>query len=171
MKGESGTTSDESVLYTGTFSSVTSAARESLTSQLTKSTAELNTQITSLSAENSILTANNITLNKKIEELNTVVNALTSSNQELSNELAELTKELASSKQTELQQKAADVQALSDAVKSSVSQVTAIQGTNETVNPKEKIATIRTLAKSNQRYMLTGNPTFANLIKRIKQNK
>jgi hypothetical protein len=171
MKGESGTTSDESVLYTGTFSSVTSAARESLTSQLTKSTAELNTQITSLSAENSILTANNITLNKKIEELNTVVNALTSSNQELSNELAELTKELASSKQTELQQKAADAQALSDAVKSSVAQVTAIQGTNETVNPKEKIATIRTLAKSNQRYMLTGNPTFANLIKRIKQNK
>lgn len=171
MKGESGTTSDESVLYTGTFSSVTSAARESLTSQLTKSTAELNTQITSLSAENSILTANNITLNKKIEELNTVVNSLTSSNQELSNELAELTKELASSKQTELQQKAADAQALSDAVKSSVAQVTAIQGTNETVNPKEKIATIRTLAKSNQRYMLTGNPTFANLIKRIKQNK
>lgn len=171
MKGEGGTTSDESVLYTGTFSSVTSAARESLTSQLTKSTAELNTQITSLSAENSILTANNITLNKKIEELNTVVNALTSSNQELSNELAELTKELASSKQTELQQNAADAQALSDAVKSSVAQVTAIQGTNETVNPKEKLATIRTLAKSNQRYMLTGNPTFANLIKRIKQNK
>jgi len=171
MKGQSGTTSDESVLYTGTFSSVTTAAKESLTSQMNKVTAELNAKIAALQAENTALSASNITLNKKIEELNTVVTALTASNQELSNELADLTKELASSKQTEIQQNAANAQALSETVKAATAQVVTIQGTNDTVNPNEKIATIKTLAKANQRYMLVGNPTFANLIRKINANK
>lgn len=168
MKGESGTTSDESVLYNGTFSSVTTAARESLTSQLTTVRNELNSQITALTAENAALIASNVTLNKKIEELNTAVIALTASNQEMSNELAELTKELTSTQQTQIQQNAANAQALSEVVKSSVAQVSAIQSTNETVNPKEKLAVIKALANSNQRYIFGGNSTFANLIKRTR---
>ena len=171
MKGESGTTSDESVLYTGTFSSVTTAAKESLTSQLTTVRNELNTQIAVLTAENTGLITSNATLNKKIEELNTVVIALTASNQEMSNELAELTKELSSTQQTQIQQNATDAQALSEIVKSSVAQVSTIQGSSETVNPKEALAAIRTLAKSNQRYIFGGNPLFANLIKRTRQNR
>jgi hypothetical protein len=171
MKGESGTTSDESVLYTGTFSSVTTAAKESLTSQLTTVRNELNAQIAALTAENAGLTASNATLNKKIEELNTVVIALTASNQEMSNELAELTKELSSTQQTQIQQNAADAQALSEVVKSSVAQVSTVQGSSETVNPKEALAAIRTLAKSNQRYIFGGNPLFANLIKRTRQKR
>jgi cell division protein FtsB len=171
MKGESGTTSDESVLYNGTFSSVTTAARESLTSQLTTVTNELNAQIAALTAENAGLTASNATLNKKIEELNTAVVALTASNQEMSNELAELTKELSTAQQTQIQQNATDAQALSEIVKSSVAQVSTVQGSSETVNPKEALAAIRTLARSNQRYIFGGNPLLANLIKRTRQNR
>ena len=162
MLGTSGTTSDESVIYTGTFSSVATAAKESLTSQLNKVKEDLNAQIASLTADNLSLNSVIKTQSQKIDELTVAIQALSASNAELTNEIADLTKELSTSQQNDIKTRAEAAQALAEATKSQTAQTQTRTTQTTTGDPTKDTQVIKTLAKSNQTYMLGSNPALVN---------
>jgi hypothetical protein len=167
MIGESGTTSDESAIYTGTFSPISVAARQSLTSQIEAVRTSLNGQIATLTSENIALNATIKAQAQRIDELTVSINALSASNAELTNEIAELTKELSTAQQNEIKTRAEAAQALAEATKAQTTQTQTVATQTTTGNPTRDTQVIRTLAGANQRYIFGGNPALANWLSRI----
>lgn len=167
MLGESGTSSDESAIYTGTFSSIATAAKESLTSQLEAVRNTLNAQIATLTAENLALNGVIKTQTQRIDELTVSVNALSASNAELTNEIAELTKDLSTAQQNEIKTRAEAAQALAEATKAQTAQTQTVATQTTTGNPTKDNQVIRTLAGANQRYIFGGNPALVNWLTRM----
>jgi hypothetical protein len=167
MIGESGTTSDESAIYTGTFSSISAAAQRSLTSQLEAVKSSLNVQIATLSSSNSLSNATIKAQAQRIDELTVAVNALGLSNAELTNEIAELTKDLSTAQQNEIKTRAETAQAIAEATKAQTAQTQTVATQTTTGDPTKDTRVIRTLANANQRYMFGGNPALVNWLTRI----
>lgn len=164
MLGENNTTSDESVIYTGTFSSISDAAKQTLTSQLNKVKADLGSQITMLTAENAILNDTIKTQSQKIDSLNVTLTALANSNAELTNELGMLIKDLSTAQQNAIQERAMSAQVLADATKSQTAQIQITNTQTASGSPVADTQVIKTLAKSNQTYMLGSNPALINFL-------
>jgi hypothetical protein len=164
MIGENNTASDESVIYTGTFSSISDAAKQSLTSQLNKVKTDLTSQITTLTKENASLNDTIKSQSQKIDSLTVALTALTNSNAELTNELAELIKDLSTVKQNEIQTRATSAQALADATKTQTAQTQTANNSTASGSTVTDTQVIKTLAKSNQTYMLGSNPALINFL-------
>lgn len=129
MISPDGSNSDESVIYTGTFSSITEAAKESLTSQIEKERLEFSKELAALETENEELKSQVENLTQTIGELNFTIDTLNKSNSELSNEIDELTKESLSSKIINIQLNAKEAQAQSSKVKKNIQQNKILQKT------------------------------------------
>jgi myosin heavy subunit len=128
MVSPDGAESDESVIYTGTFSSLTDAAMQSLTSQLDDARLEYSRELAKLQSENANLKSQTEELNQTVGELNSTIDTLNKSNLELSNEVDELTKEATSKKIEEIQRRSREAQAASDAAKNNVQKNLVLQG-------------------------------------------
>ena len=133
-----GDVSDESVLYTGKFLSLTAAARESLTAQIqdlqlqySRDTAVLQTQLAATTKERDGLA-------QLVADQNTTIQALKNSNQEMSNVISEISKTTSSQSQTAavLQDKAKDAQALAQAAQNKAGQTAAVQAKQQGKNSK-----------------------------------
>jgi len=122
MKGIDGSESDETVIYTGTFSTLTEAAKRSLSSEIDNLRSEASKEIATQETENDRLKSEVESLKQAISEMELTMDALTRSNNELSNELDDLTKESKSQSIKEAQQNAKDAQALSAATKKLIKQ-------------------------------------------------
>lgn len=122
MTSNDGSESDESVIYTGTFLSLTSAAKKSLTNQIETERLEYSRELASLQNENEDLKSQLEELSQIISEQNSTIDILNKSNAELSNEIDELTKESTSSKIIQLQINANEAQSKSEAAKKAVQQ-------------------------------------------------
>jgi hypothetical protein len=133
-----GDVSDESVLYTGKFLSLTAAARESLTAQIqdlqlqySRDTAVLQTQLAAITKERDGLA-------QLVADQNTTIQALKNSNQEMSNVISEISKTTDSQSQTiaVLQDKAKDAQALAQSAQNKAGQTAAVQAKQQGKNSK-----------------------------------
>jgi hypothetical protein len=133
-----GDVSDESVLYTGKFLSLTAAARESLTAQIqglqlqySRDQAVLQTQLAAVTKERDGLA-------QLVADQNTTIQALKNSNQEMSNVISEISKTTSSQSQTAavLQDKAKDAQALAQAAQNKAGQTAAVQAKQQGKNSK-----------------------------------
>jgi hypothetical protein len=133
-----GDVSDESVLYTGKFLSLTAAARESLTAQIqdlqlqySRDTVVLQTQLAATTKERDGLA-------QLVADQNTTIQALKNSNQEMSNVISEISKTTDSQSQTAavLQDKAKDAQALAQAAQNKAGQTAAVQAKQQGKNSK-----------------------------------
>jgi len=123
MTSEDGNESDESVLYIGEFSSVTEAARKSLTSEIENISTEYSKELAKLQQENENLLRRNKELEQVISDQETNINSLNASNEELSNEIEELNKEISSNKIKKLQQDSKEAQKLSKDNKKRAAQI------------------------------------------------
>jgi hypothetical protein len=133
-----GDVSDESVLYTGKFLSLTAAARESLTAQIqdlqlqySRDQAVLQTQLAAVTKERDGLA-------QLVADQNITIQALKNSNQEMSNVISEISKTTSSQSQTAavLQDKAKDAQALAQAAQNKAGQTAAVQAKQQGKNSK-----------------------------------
>ena len=97
MTSDDGSNSDESIIYTGKFLSITDAARQSLTSQIDDLTLHYTNEVATLTDENTSLKAEIESLKAELAQNNLIIDTLRASNESLSNELAELNKTLSSS--------------------------------------------------------------------------
>lgn len=153
MIAENGSESDESVLYTGTFSTITEDAQQSLTSQINALRLQYAKELAILQEQVSTLTSENASLNQTIEDLSTNVTVLKNSNSELSNEVDILSADATSTKIQDIQNRAKESQKLADNSKKQVAQ---IQANQKRVNVKNSTTpkSYGTAAKVNQKYFI-----------------
>ena len=152
MVSQDGTESDESVVYTGTFSKLTDEAKKSLTSQMNAIAEEYSIELSRLQQQNADLQTQVNSLNQTVNEQSVVIDSLNASNEELTNEIAELTKNAESSKLIKLQKTAKSVQAQAQQAKENAAQVIGRQGKlsgTSKVKPNYE-----SLAKVNQKYSI-----------------
>jgi len=128
MTSADGAESDESVIYTGTFSSLTEAARKSLTSTIEEDRLQFSRELATLQTENADLKSQIEQLTQIIGELITTIDTLDKSNAELSNVVDELTKEATSEKIEEIQRRAREAQAASETAKKNIQKSKILQG-------------------------------------------
>ena len=150
MISADGAESDESVIYTGTFSSLTEAARKSLTSTIEEDRLQFSRDLAALQTENADLKLQIEQLTQTIGELNTTIDTLNKSNAELSNEVDELTKEARSRKIEEIQRRAREAQAASETAKKNIQRNKVLQKKVST-RPVSK-SSINNAANNLQRY-------------------
>lgn len=96
MTSDDNSQSDESIIYTGKFLSITDAARTSLTSQIDDLTLQYTSEVATLTDENASLKKEIESLNSQLSQSLITINTLRISNESLSNELAELNKSISS---------------------------------------------------------------------------
>lgn len=152
MVSQDGTESDESVVYTGTFSKLTDEAKKSLTSQMDAIAEEYSIELSRLQQQNADLQTQVNSLNQTVNEQSVVIDSLNASNEELTNEITELTKNAESSKLIKLQKTAKSVQAQAQQAKENAAQVIGRQGKlsgTSKVKPNYE-----SLAKVNQKYSI-----------------
>lgn len=152
MVSQDGTESDESVVYTGTFSKLTDEAKKSLTSQMNAIAEEYSIELSRLQQQNADLQTQVNSLNQTVNEQSVVIDSLNASNEELTNEITELTKNAESSKLIKLQKTAKSIQAQAQQAKENVAQVIGRQGKlsgTSKVKPNYE-----SLAKVNQKYSI-----------------
>lgn len=152
MVSQDGTESDESVVYTGTFSKLTDEAKKSLTSQMNAIAEEYSIELSRLQQQNADLQTQVNSLNQTVNEQSVVIDSLNASNEELTNEITELTKNAESSKLIKLQKTAKSVQAQAQQAKENAAQVIGRQGKlsgTSKVKPNYE-----SLAKVNQKYSI-----------------
>jgi len=152
MVSQDGTESDESVVYTGTFSKLTDEAKKSLTSQMDAIAEEYSIELSKLQQQNADLQTQVDSLNQTVNEQSVVIDSLNASNEELTNEITELTKNAESSKLIKLQKTAKSVQAQAQQAKENAAQVIGRQGKlsgTSKVKPNYE-----SLAKVNQKYSI-----------------
>lgn len=152
MVSQDGTESDESVVYTGTFSKLTDEAKKSLTSQMDAIAEEYSIELSRLQQQNADLQTQVNSLNQTVNEQSVVIDSLNASNEELTNEITELTKNAESSKLIKLQKTAKSIQAQAQQAKENAAQVIGRQGKlsgTSKVKPNYE-----SLAKVNQKYSI-----------------
>ena len=152
MVSQDGTESDESVVYTGTFSKLTDEAKKSLTSQMNAIAEEYSIELSRLQQQNADLQTQVNSLNQTVNEQSVVIDSLNASNEELTNEITELTKNAESSKLIKLQKTAKGIQAQAQQAKENAAQVIGRQGKlsgTSKVKPNYE-----SLAKVNQKYSI-----------------
>jgi chaperonin cofactor prefoldin len=152
MVSQDGTESDESVVYTGTFSKLTDEAKKSLTSQMDAIAEEYSIELSKLQQQNADLQTQVDSLNQTVNEQSVVIDSLNASNEELTNEITELTKNAESSKLIKLQKTAKGIQAQAQQAKENAAQVIGRQGKlsgTSKVKPNYE-----SLAKVNQKYSI-----------------
>lgn len=118
--------SDESVLYTGTFMTFNAAAKTSLTQQLEDTRLGYSRQLASLKATIDRLNQDIFQKDNLIAEQTAIIETLKGSNQNLSNEIAVLADKVPSFSAQELLQEAKDVQQAEELVKRARLQVKSI---------------------------------------------
>lgn len=138
-------TSDESVLYTGKFLSITEAAEKSLTKKIQDLTDEYSTELSTLNKK--IQDLNNEILKKDqiINDNNIIIQSLESSNKELVNEISNLTNNSKTEKIKEIEENAKKAQKKLQESKKKNSQNIGLSNTN--VNYK-------TLVKVQEKYTI-----------------
>lgn len=152
MVSQDGTESDESVVYTGTFSKLTDEVKKSLTSQMDAIAEEYSIELSRLQQQNADLQTQVDSLNQTVNEQSVVIDSLNASNEELTNEITELTKNAESSKLIKLQKTAKGIQAQAQQAKENAAQVIGRQGKlsgTSKVKPNYE-----SLAKVNQKYSI-----------------
>jgi hypothetical protein len=120
-------TSDESVLYTGTFMPFDEAAKVSLTQQLEDARLEFSRQLAALQVTVDRLNQDIFQKDNLIAEQTAVIETLKVSNQNLSNEIAVLAERLPSPEVSKLLQEAKDVQRAEEDTKLTRLQVRSIR--------------------------------------------
>ena len=113
MKAEDGAESDESVIYTGKFLSLTDEARQSLTSQIEDLTLQYTKEVAELTDTNTSLRKEIEVLKAKLAQSQLISDNLRSANEKLTNELAKLVAKIPSADATKVLNEAADAQAQS----------------------------------------------------------
>lgn len=153
MVAEENSESDESVIYTGTFSTITDDAQKSLTSQINDLRLEYAKSLASLEKQVTDLTNENNSLSQTIDDLNSTITALRNNNTELSNELADLADETQSVEIKDLQDRAKDIQAQAEFAKSEAVQ---IQANQNRVKPRNvnTPTSYASAAKANQKFSI-----------------
>tara|TARA_R100001460_G_scaffold29359_3_gene58479 strand:+ start:9876 stop:10697 length:822 start_codon:yes stop_codon:yes gene_type:complete len=106
--------SDESVLYTGKFLSITDAAEQSLTSQINELNLQYTKEIDTLQTENAALRKKVEELSQTVSQLESSLGNLTSDNNQLANELNEFAKNSPNFRAAKLQKQAAQNVAIAD---------------------------------------------------------
>ena len=113
MKAEDGAESDESVIYTGKFLSLTDEARQSLTSQIEDLTLQYTKEVAELTDTNTSLRKEIEVLKAKLAQSQLISDNLRSANEKLTNELAKLVAKIPSADAIKVLNEAADAQAQS----------------------------------------------------------
>lgn len=152
-------TSDESVLYTGTFMPFDEAAKTSLTQQLEDARIEYSRELASLKVTIDRLNQDILQRDNLIAEQIAIIETLKESNQNLSNEIAVLAERLPSSETERLLQEAKDAQQAAENAKRAALQVNAILESKLAQQTKSKKQAFFSQAVKQLRSNLTGvNP-------------
>jgi len=123
MISENGDTSDESVIYTGKFLSLTDEAQQSMTDKYNELLQKSIESSTAYEDQISTLNADLATANQKVTTLDDRVTLLFTSNQQLTNELADLSKDLTSQAITAALDAAAAAQAATNVTTTALSDI------------------------------------------------
>jgi len=126
MVSNDGSESDESVIYTGTFQSITDDARVSLTSQIDDLRIQYTKDVAILTNENTTLKKQVNDLTTQLNQANLIIQNLRNSNESLTNDLFELSKDLTSQKIEKTLNDAKQAQAVADKNQNEVTQKNAI---------------------------------------------
>ena len=113
MKAEDGAESDESVIYTGKFLSLTDEASQSLTSQIEDLTLQYTKEVAELTDTNTSLRKEIEVLKAKLAQSQLISDNLRSANEKLTNELAKLVAKIPSADATKVLNETKDAQAQS----------------------------------------------------------
>lgn len=126
-ESNNGDESDETVIYTGKFASLTDASQASLTDQIETLTLEYSKELAVLQEENSVLSSENSTMSQTIVDLRNQVQTLLNSNTELTNELAKLTEDNKTENQNIIERTAKEAQATATEEIRRVGQISTVQ--------------------------------------------
>jgi hypothetical protein len=145
-----GDASDESVLYTGKFLTLTDDARQSLTSQIEALTKKYTEEVAKLRTEASLLKTERSDLAQQVAEQDVTIAALKASNLEMSNTISSLTTENESQDSTigTVQNNAREAQKRAQNAQNKAGQTSAVQ--NKQKGKKDK-ATVAVAAAALQR--------------------
>lgn len=130
--------SDESVIYTGTFLSFGESAKVSLANELDNVKVNFAKQLASLQKNNDDLIQDISKKNNLISEQIAVIEALRQSNQNLSNEIGVLTQKISSVVADGLLQEAQNVQKAEEEAKKNRQQIISLQEVAESAQTKSK---------------------------------
>lgn len=122
-----GDESDESVLYTGKFLSLTDAAQETLTSQIQSLQLKYTREVSALQLELSAVKAERDDLAQQVADQDITIQALRNSNLELSNTVSELSKDDKDLTLSVLQNRAKDAQAKGQLAQNKAGQTAVVQ--------------------------------------------
>lgn len=143
--------SDESVIYTGTFSSSVESAKEYMTDLLENQRIEFSNQLDLIDSDNRTLRQEVSNLTQIVAELNSSLTQIRLNNDELINELFEINKDLQSSTIEARQRLAQEIQANAEVAQKQAMRILAKSKTSEIINNTKQI---ETLSKVNQKYMI-----------------
>lgn len=130
--------SDESVIYTGTFLSFNESAQVSLANELENTKIDFSKELAALQKTNDDLKQDISKKNNLIAEQTTIIEALRQSNQNLSNEIGVLTQKISSVVADGLLQEAQNVQKADDEAKKNRQQIISLQEVAESNQTKSK---------------------------------
>lgn len=130
--------SDESVIYTGTFLSFNESAQVSLANELENTKIDFSKELAALQKTNDDLKQDISKKNNLIAEQTTIIEALRQSNQNLSNEIGVLTQKISSVVADGLLQEAQNVQKADDEAKKNRQQIISLQEVAESDQTKSK---------------------------------
>lgn len=130
--------SDESVIYTGTFLSFEESAKVSLSSELETTRIDFSKQLALLQKTGDDLRQDIAKKNNLIAEQTAIIESLRQSNQNLSNEIGVLTQKISSSVADGLLQEAQNVQKADDEAKKNRQQIASLQEVAESDQTKSK---------------------------------
>jgi hypothetical protein len=148
--------SDESVIYTGTFLSFEEAAKASLTQQLEDSRIEFSKQLASLQLTINLLNQEISQKNNVISEQIVVIETLKESNQNLSNEISVISEKISSSEADRLINEAKDAQKAEEDAKRSRLQIRSIEESQNVEQTKSKKKAFFTQAAKQLRANIPG---------------
>jgi hypothetical protein len=130
--------SDESVIYTGTFLSFDESAKVSLSNELENARIDFSKQLASLQKTNDDLRIDIAKKNNLIAEQTAIIEALRQSNQNISNEIGVLTQTISSAVADGLLQEAKNAQKADDEAKKNRQQIASLQEVAESDQTKSK---------------------------------
>ncbi len=149
--------SDESVVYTGTFLSFEESAKTSLTQELEDSRIEFSRQLASLQVTINKLNQEISQKDSLISEQIVIIEALKESNQNLSNEINVLAGKISSSSADSLLREAKDVQKAEEDLKQSRIQLASIEESQNAEQTKSKTKAFFTQASRQLRSNTIGS--------------
>ena len=152
-------TSDESVLYTGTFLGLVDAAKETMTSKMEAQAALYSDELARLQLQILNYETNQAKLISTIEELNSTIIAIDSSNITLANEVEQLSTQLGSTEAELAIEESRNAQLRADIARKKKIQIMGLQvRANQAKSKAVKRRYFRQSAKSNQSFSTTNDP-------------